>query len=250
MYIQIYTITHKKFIKENPDIYVPLFVGADLTEKTYDYLKDNTGENISKQNNIYAELTGEYWAWKNSNSDIIGFCHYRRYFSKNISFSILKEKDIIKYLKNNDIILPQKTILRRTVYETIKRSYNKQKMGSKPEEYSKLKKIIENEYPEYLQSYEHVLSNKECYNNNMFIWLFFILKKMESKINFNEYNKNNQRVLGYLSEVLLTVYVKKHELKIKECYLYVSERKFPLLQVLVRKFPIIADIEEYLISTK
>ena len=45
---------------------------------------DDTGENISKENRRYNEMTVLYWAWKSyaqlGNPEYIGFMHYRRHF--------------------------------------------------------------------------------------------------------------------------------------------------------------------------
>ena len=83
--MKIYVLTHKKFDYEKNDLYEPLLNGSALLNEDFGYTRDDTGDNISNLNPYYAELTGEYWAWKNSNVDIIGFCHYRRYFVTGIS---------------------------------------------------------------------------------------------------------------------------------------------------------------------
>ena len=46
-----------------------------------------------------------------------------------------------------------------------------------------------------------------------------------------------------MSELLLNVYVKKHELKIKEHYVYGSERKFPIVHIIGRRFPRFRNLE-------
>ena len=68
------------------DIYLPLHVGAEgkVDEKgralDLGWVKDNTGDNISRLNPGYCELTGLYWGWKNLKADYIGLVHYRRHF--------------------------------------------------------------------------------------------------------------------------------------------------------------------------
>ena len=44
-------------------MYLPVQVGAEKKE-SLGYARDNEGENISKKNPNYCELTGLYWAWK------------------------------------------------------------------------------------------------------------------------------------------------------------------------------------------
>ena len=85
MKTEVYVLTHKK-INENYKCppYVPLLNGSIFSDDDFGYLRDDVGDNISELNIYYAELTGQYWAWKHSDADIIGFCQYRRWFVRNI----------------------------------------------------------------------------------------------------------------------------------------------------------------------
>ncbi|HUN39071.1 MAG TPA: DUF4422 domain-containing protein [Acetobacteraceae bacterium] len=56
-------------------------VGAALGERQTGCVHDDDGDNISARNPLYAELTALYWLWKNVEDDVVGLCHYRRYFS-------------------------------------------------------------------------------------------------------------------------------------------------------------------------
>ena len=94
---------HKKFDVPNDPMYVPLQVGAEGKEPL-GYVRDNTGENISALNCYYSELTGVYWIWKNdTESDIVGVCHYRRYLlnEKGVMF---RKEEIEKLLSEYDCL--------------------------------------------------------------------------------------------------------------------------------------------------
>ena len=86
MDIKILVVTHKDYWMPNNEIYLPILVGNNKVKNNY--LRDNTGDNISKKNKNYCELTALYWAWKNLDNKYIGLCHYRRYFSKKEKYSI------------------------------------------------------------------------------------------------------------------------------------------------------------------
>ena len=80
--IKIYVVCHKpSYVPPNPYLY-PIQVGTALAKEALEgMLHDNEGDNISKKNKSYCELTAQYWAWKNEEADYYGFFHYRRYFS-------------------------------------------------------------------------------------------------------------------------------------------------------------------------
>ena len=82
------------------DMYLPIHVGAEGKTLDLGYQKDNVGENISKKNANYCELTGLYWVWKNLDADFIGLAHYRRHFCLNKIKGGKKESIITKKLKN------------------------------------------------------------------------------------------------------------------------------------------------------
>jgi hypothetical protein len=65
--------------------YIP--VGLKNNDFSKEWLRDNTKENISKKNPFYGEYTFHYWLWKNNFlnhnfEEWIGFCTYRRFWSK------------------------------------------------------------------------------------------------------------------------------------------------------------------------
>ncbi|WP_286332430.1 DUF4422 domain-containing protein [Duncaniella freteri] len=203
------------------DIYMPIQVGKALhPELDLGFQCDNTGDNISEKNGSYCELTALYWAWKNlKDVDYIGLCHYRRYFD-------LTDEKLIKEISRNDIIIGEPNILPITIYDELVKWTSFEDVAilfdSLIELYPGCKKqIIEFYY----------LDNKfpKC---NMFImtkkmfddyceFLFSILELCENRIVKSPY-KRQQRVLGYLAETLIGLWVgfnkNKHKyLKINEC---------------------------------
>tara|TARA_B100000029_G_scaffold496587_1_gene563113 strand:- start:1708 stop:2517 length:810 start_codon:yes stop_codon:yes gene_type:complete len=66
------------------------YIPVGLGENTFgpEWLKDNTGKNISSKNKFYGEYTFHYWLWKNKFNEIpsntwLGFSTYRRHWKKN-----------------------------------------------------------------------------------------------------------------------------------------------------------------------
>jgi len=73
---------YQKIIDMN---YIPVGLGDD--EFSDKWIKDKDGKNISHKNKFYGEYTFHYWLWKNNflNHNFenwIGFCTYRRFWSK------------------------------------------------------------------------------------------------------------------------------------------------------------------------
>lgn len=220
MKVKIYVATHKKIDMQKENGYTPIQVGAEINEPL-PYLKDNTGENISSKNKNYCELTALYWIWKNTSEDIVGLTHYRRLFYKNcFSKTILKIEDIEKILNKYDIILPSKMNLNMTIEEHYKKYHH-------IEDLYKCREIINDIYPEYIESFDKVLKRKSLHAFNMFImdknrfndymtWLFKIFEELEKTIDISGYDEYNKRIYGFLSERLLNVWIEKEKLKQKE----------------------------------
>jgi len=227
--IKILVATHKKYQMPVDDIYLPIHVGRE-GKCDLGYQGDNTGEHISHKNPYYCELTGLYWAWKNFKTDYLGLCHYRRYFSSRNSFQIKSRKnlkgilgkhEIEEILKDFDIIVPKRrNYLIETVWSHYQNAHN-----IKDLEETKL--IIKEKYPEYLLSFNSVMSNKKLHLFNMFImkkvdfdsyceWLFDILFELENRIDLCSYDSYQKRVFGFLSERLFNVWIHHNRIKTKE----------------------------------
>lgn len=249
--VRIYVIGHKLFDLPVQDrLYQPLLVGGKVEDNSIPegWLSDTEGSSISEKNPLYNELTGLYWIWKNTDEDIVGICHYRRYFTTNVGKVknlLLKRKDILiseenilKKLERADIILHNKTFF--------KKSNVSQAVATDREELINLNKIhplaikmvsniINEKCPEYCPAFRKVMNSKSAHLLNMFIsrrkvlndyceWLFPILFKIETELNAEQRIKHKDRMIGMIAERLLDVWVVKNRLKVKECFTINTER--------------------------
>lgn len=73
---------HKESELPDNDLYLPIHVGSALSGQDIPGTqRDDSGDNISRKNPNYCELTAQYWLWKNVDSDYYGLSHYRRFMS-------------------------------------------------------------------------------------------------------------------------------------------------------------------------
>lgn len=243
----MYIAAHKPF--EVPDLlgYQPIEVGAALREEPLGYLADNSGDEISNKNKTFCEMTAHYWIWKNSRSKIVGLSHYRRYFSRSRVVAepkkLLSAEEAIKILDEYDLILPEPFYWK---HHNVRSGYD---AGFGFEnDLDKLREIIANLTPEYLEPYDVVLSQNEASYCNMLVaskplfdkyseWVFRILFELERQLDISKYSGNEVRVYGYMAEILLNVWVKKERLNAyyyPMCNLGAQGKKYRLLRHLDR----------------
>ncbi len=224
--------------------YKVIIVGARGKEhRNPEYCYDDTGISISEKNPYYCELTALYWIWKNTNDEIVGLNHYRRFFwlskpdlkyvqknimdYKNLS-DLIDAQSVNKILEKSDIILPTK----RLFLDGVEKQYQ---INHRKKDYDTMRRVICELYPEYLPAFEHVSIGQGVYPCNMFImkrncfnkymeWLFSILFEVEKRIVIPYQDTYQRRVFGFLAERLLNVFVLHHKLRIKELpMIFVSE---------------------------
>ncbi len=253
----IYIVHYKPDrILKNDGFYQPLMSGNFFCRAQEVFLGDDSGDNISEKNRYYSELTAIYWLWKNKPQAVTGVCHYRRFFTaqpepflyrcrrklyamiglfakrqgliytKDIELflpRVLSPEELKSILTEYDAILPQARKLKYTVREHYRRYHN----GS---DLLVLEAILKEKYPEYLDAFHSVLQGKKLYANNMFIlkeaqyqpfmqWWFDVLFEFERRVDISRYIGYQQRIMGFISERLLTVWFKKHGLRCKELQL-------------------------------
>lgn len=221
MNIRIYAMTHKSFEVPQDSMYQPLHVGHALA-KDLGYPGDDTGENISHLNCYYSELTGHYWLWKNcSDVDYIGTCHYRRYLI-NEQEKVFTKKEYEHLLKNYDLITTKRVILNNSYYYGFSANHNINALECTGE-------VIRELYPEYYTAFSTMVHENETYFGNMFVtskplfdeyckWLFSIFAEVERRMDLDtDEDAYHKRVLGFISEFLLLVWVRVNGLKVYEC---------------------------------
>lgn len=208
---------HKQFPMPKKDGYMPVLVGAVRNYRPeINYQRDDDGENISVKNPNYNELTAVYWAWKNlKDVDAVGLVHYRRFFFDSKPYSlenVISIKKVNKLLQKYDVILPKK----RNYY--IETNYSHYIHAHHKEPLDRTREVIAKEYPNYLPAFDKVMEKRGAHMFNMFImkrnvfesycnFMFNVLGKLEKHIDISKYSVQEARVYGYISELLMDVWL-------------------------------------------
>lgn len=218
---QIAVVAHKDYEFPKDGAYIPYFVGPIIQEKevSKNYLLDNEGDNIAEKNPNYCELTAQYSLWKNSSAEIKGLVHYRRHFMSSYKKSgnslmdqVLSTEEIEKLLEKADIIVPNQ---RHYYIETLWSHYEH---SHHIEGLELTREVIAKDYPAYLPSFDKVMERRSAHMFNMLIakkeifdaysaWLFDILGKVEAQLDISQYSTYEARVYGFISELLLDVWL-------------------------------------------
>ena len=195
---------------------------------------DDTGDNISRLNREFCELTGLYWAWKHyqelGDPDFIGFMHYRRFF-------ILSETDEKPDFCNlircdhigrgyaheigldriRDFLSPSKIIISSTQCDLSPKKYHEQQDFIDKNFYREAIACLIARHPEMKAPLLKYLNGRKHYWSNMFIcsrqvfhdlceWLFPKLLEVYELLDFGESSVAERRFIGYLAENLFGVF--------------------------------------------
>ena len=226
------------------DIIKPIQTGRAIADEAFEgMIGDDTGENISAENPYYAELSAQYWAWKNydkiGNPDYIGFMHYRRHFIFNEQYKSemddkksqfgysayvfksitdeylsqihLDDQHIKETVKDTDIIFIKKANAKYLNCKNGREDFSKNCYGSHPEDYDKCMQLIEKLHPDYAEEIAELNKGPYRYFYNM-----FIMKKDE----FFEYS---QFLFPILDEFKKQVDIKNYSQKASRVLGYMGE---------------------------
>ena len=180
-----------------------------------------------------------YWSWKNSNAEYIGLSHYRRHFSCKHYFigtirkkrkSILSKEKAKQLLQEYDAILPKKR------HYWIETNFSHYAHAHNGEDLIQTRKVIMNMYPEYAASFDKVMKRRSAHMFNMLImkreifdayseWLFNILFQVEKEIDISKYDPYEARVFGYISELLLDVWLDVNQINYIELPVMFMEKQ-------------------------
>lgn len=204
---------------QNPSYVYPIQVGADLTEQIISGLQDNQGENISRKNRNYCELTATYHAWKNCQAAYKGLCHYRRIFEIDDS----QMRELMNRRDEWDVILPYPSVH----YPNISTQHLRY---IREEDWQAMLRALEETAPDYFTACRQMVESGEpyFYNYNMLIaraevfddysaFLFSVLERAEALTTPKGWERAD-RFAGYMGENLTTLYFLKNRDKLKILY--------------------------------
>jgi hypothetical protein len=158
----------------------------------------------------------------------VGLVHYRRFFAHNAwDGRILSFEEIGMLLKRFDIIVPAPFYTGPTVQTAYSQMHNL-------DDLTILSDILEQRCPEYLQDFHTVMNRHYIHPFNMFIaqrktfdsymqWVMPLLVEIDHSIDVEQYDSYNKRVIGFLAERMLNIWLLHHETDLQICQMPVFQ---------------------------
>lgn len=126
----------------------------------------------------------------------------------------MDHNELSGYLANYDVIVPHERKMNCTVVEQYAKRHNIEDLVC-------AKTVVTDLYPDYSDVFDHILNKKSMIPYNMFImkkdyfdqymeWLFSVLFELEKRTNYTAYDSYQARMLGFVSERLLDVWLSKN----------------------------------------
>lgn len=213
---------HKPYWMPSGSMYLPVHVGAALSDADLGFQRDDEGDNISESNPRYSELTAIYWAWRNLDADAVGLAHYRRHFRGTGERNTLTSSEASELLSRSPIVLPKR---RKYYIETVGDHYGH---TFDTTHLTLLREVLEAKDSSALPAYDALLAARSAHIFNMFLmrrdmfdayceWLFPILFEVETRLDFTGMTPFEARVMGRLSERLMDTWISSRDLGYIEC---------------------------------
>ena len=242
--MKIFLSYHNDSERISSSILTPIHVGrkiasSNMVQRLQDMIGDDTGDNISEKNESFCELTAQYWAWKNTCDDYVGFFHYRRHLSFNdhnkkenkwglldfpfvtddyLAQAGLIDDTIKKKMRESDIVTVKKWDVREAGSKNNFDHYENSSPHLHIDDYKKALELVIQKYPDYKEDVEYYNDDHLGYYTNIFVakrevfedycsFLFDVLFDLEKALDISNYNDQEKRVFGYISEWLFGIYI-------------------------------------------
>jgi hypothetical protein len=190
----------------------PVQAGSVFSKYKMQTYLDETGDSISGENGLLAEMTAAYWIWKNAEpAEYKGLCHYRRHF-------IITEAQIRSMNRNGvDVILTTP----RYVPGGIGRMFLEETPVKKPVLQNMIEAVArccqEDRKPleDYLEECLYCPNNMVIARGAIYDayckWIFPILFQMLKSERENGYGHEKDRHIAYAAELLTSYFFAKHK---------------------------------------
>ncbi len=229
--IVVAVAAHKPYRMPSDDVYLPLHVGAALHPDACTGMQaDNDGENISRKNGSYCELTALYWLWKNVDAEAKGLVHYRRHLGSPDPVRRKADDPFDRLVTGGELVGllsgHQAVVAKRRNYY-IESVYNHYSQTFDGKHFDICRDILRETQPEYVSAWDELMCSRSAHIFNMFVmradvfdaycsWLFPILEELERRVDTTSYDSFANRFVGRVSERLLDPWLKVNDIDFTE----------------------------------